>query len=70
MLLLLYGEATPVPEATLAEWLDAGSVVALRRDVIRPAHKIRLVEYHETDRTVMLSPIGVRRVETELPLAV
>lgn len=70
MLLLLYGETMPVPEAVLAKWLDVNSVPALRRDVIRPAHKARLIEYSETDRTIVLSPIGVRRVETELPLAV
>lgn len=70
MLLLLYGESNPVHEGTLADWLDAGNVAAFRRDVIRPGHKARLIEYNKADRTITLSPVGVRRVEKELPLTV
>ena len=70
MLLLLYGETGAVPEDTLAKWLEAGSIPAFRRDIIRPAHKARLVEYNQTDRTITLSPLGAQRVERDLPLAV
>lgn len=70
MLLLLYGETRPVHEKSLADWLEAGNLTAFRRDVIRPAHKARLVEYNTTDRTVILSPVGARRVESQLPAGV
>jgi hypothetical protein len=34
-----------------------------RRDVLRPAHRERLVEYDSAARTVEISPLGIAHVE-------
>jgi hypothetical protein len=71
MLLLLYGSPKPVPETSLLSWLEKSKVAStFRRDVLRPAHKERLVEYDEMTRTVQLSPVGIAYVEDNLPLTV
>jgi hypothetical protein len=68
MLLLLYREPGPVSEADLVNWTEHSKASVFRRDVIRRAHKARLVEYDGEARTVRLSPLGVEYVETKLPL--
>ena len=67
VLLLLYSE----PEsAALAEdlfaWTEHSGMPAFRRDVLKPLHKLKLIEYDQDEEIVFLSPIGVGRVETEL----
>jgi hypothetical protein len=70
MLLLLYGETGPVAEADLLAWLERSKTAStFRRDVLRPAHRERLVEYDERAKTVLISPRGAEYVEKNLPLA-
>lgn len=66
VLLLLGSEAGPVLEADLAGWLEHPSLPRLRRDVLRPAHKERLIEFDETNATLRLLPPGVEAAETLL----
>jgi hypothetical protein len=67
-LLLLYSEPGAVAEADLRMWVEAANVTAYRRDVLRKAHRERLLEYDEANRTVRLSPKGARYAEEHLPL--
>jgi hypothetical protein len=69
MLLLLYSEPGPVPEERVISWIEHSNPTVFRRDVVRPAHRSRLIEYDEGARTLELSPVGTRWVEEHLPLA-
>jgi hypothetical protein len=65
-LLLLYSSNAPLGETVLGEWAERSNASNYRRDVLRPMHKLKLVEYDPTAGTVALSPIGVRQVEDRL----
>lgn len=65
-LLLLYATPGAVAEADLAEWIELSPAV-YRRDVLKPAHRARLLEYNEAARTVEISPLGTAHVEEHLP---
>jgi hypothetical protein len=67
-LLLLYSESEPVSEADLVSWLETPSAAAYRRDILRPAHEARLIEYDGDVKTAQLSPRGIRYVEDKLSL--
>lgn len=62
-LVLLLTEAGEVDEANLVRWLEHPSVAILRRDVLRPMHKGRLIEFDESDKTIQLLPPGVTEAE-------
>jgi hypothetical protein len=66
VLLLLHGCAGPVAEAELAAWVEHKTLSHFRRDVLRPLHKKKLIEYTADDRTAVISPLGVGRVESKL----
>jgi len=68
MLILLYSATGPVAERNLVEWIEHSNPSVFRRDVIRAAHKMKLVEYDEKAKTVAISPVGIRYVEANLPL--
>jgi hypothetical protein len=67
-LLLLYSEPEAVAETDLRNWVEAANASAYRRDILRKAHRERLLEYDEINRTVRLSPKGARYAEEHLPL--
>src|SRR5438552_794753 len=68
MLLLLYTETKPVAEADLVQWVDHSNPSVFRRDILRPAHKARLVEYDTKEGTVEISPRGIAYVDDHLPM--
>jgi hypothetical protein len=68
-LLLLYSEPQPVAAATLAQWLEREPRY-VNRDVLRPAHRAKLIEFDEVAGLVHLSPLGARYVETHLNRAI
>lgn len=70
MLLLLYGVTRPVTEKELVAWTEHSNASVFRRDVIKPAHKKKLIEYDQKTMLIHLSPLGAREVETSLPLEV
>jgi hypothetical protein len=70
MLLLLYGLAGPASEKDLVSWTEHSNASVFRRDVIKPAHKRKLIEYDATEKIVHLSPTGARYVEENVPLEV
>ncbi len=65
-LLLLYASNGAVSERDLVAWLEHSNASVYRRDVLRAAHKERLIEYDGSTGTVHLSPRGVAYVEDEL----
>lgn len=68
MLLLLHATPGAVAESDLVRWVEHSNPSVFRRDVLRRAHRARLIEYNDTARTVELSPLGGAHVEEHLPL--
>lgn len=66
-LLLLYtvpNEAVPVED--LFDWTEHSHLGNFKRDVLRPLHAVRLIEYDSSTQTVVLSPTGAADVEARL----
>lgn len=63
VLLLLVG-VSEAKEKELVSWLEHKNPANLRKDVLRPMHKARLLEYDETTRSVRLLPPGVEEAES------
>lgn len=68
MLVLLYASADPVSESDLVRWIEHSNPSVFRRDVLRKAHDMKLIEYDEDNKLVYLSPIGITYVEERVPL--
>lgn len=65
-LVLLYHCTTPVAEVDLVDWVEHSNVSVFRRDVLRPAHKKKLLEYDTASRTLHISPLGIEYVEKKI----
>lgn len=65
-LLLLHSSNGEVAEADLVSWVEHSNPSVYRRDVLRPAHRDRLIEYDSTRRTAQISPLGIAHVEETL----
>ena len=65
-LVLLYGSAQPLSEADLIESVEHSNPSIYRRDILRRAHDDRLIEYDEQNKTVKISPLGIKRVEVKI----
>jgi hypothetical protein len=65
-LLLLHGSPGEVAETDLVDWLEHSNASVYRRDVLRVAHRERLLEYDADRKVATLSPIGVEYVEQKL----
>lgn len=63
-LLLMLTQAGDVAEADLFAWLEHPALPSLRKDVLRPLHRDRLIEYDVTARTARLLPPGVAAAES------
>jgi len=62
-LVLLLTETDQVAEADLFAWLEHPGTAGFRRDVLKPLHKARQVEYDAAKRTVRLLPPGLAVAE-------
>lgn len=62
-LLLLYSSTGAVGEMILFQWVEHSKLSSYRRDVLRPAHKEKLIEYDEVAKLVTISPAGEEFVE-------
>lgn len=62
-LVLLLTEPGDVAEADLLRWLEHPGLPAFRKDVLKPLHKVRQIEYDSQHRTVRLLPPGVMAAE-------
>jgi hypothetical protein len=66
-LILLYSaHPKPVKEADLLRDVEHSNASVYRRDVLKPLHKGRLLEYDPDRGVVTISPKGVRYVEESL----
>lgn len=65
-LVLLYHSSTPVSEDNLFKWVEHSNPSIFRRDILRPAHKNKLLEYDSEARTVQISPTGSDYVEVSV----
>jgi hypothetical protein len=65
-LVLLYHSSTTVSEKDLFHWVEHSNASAYRRDVLRKAHREKLLEYDASSRTVQISPIGISLVERDI----
>ncbi len=63
MLLVLHSSAEPMAERDLADSVEHSNASVFRRDVLRPAHKARLLEYDGAAKIVTISPTGVTEAE-------
>lgn len=62
-LVLLYHQSESAKEVELVEWVEHSNPSVFRGDVLRKAHKEKLIEYdHKTGR-VQISPKGISYVE-------
>lgn len=65
-LVLLYHRHGAIDEATLRAWAEHNHSSRFRRDILRPCHVEKLLEYDEQRQTVEISPLGVDYVERML----
>jgi hypothetical protein len=65
-LVLLYHCITPISEADLVDWVEHSNISIFRRDVLRPAHKQKLLEYDSVARNIQISPRGIEYVESSI----
>jgi hypothetical protein len=62
-LILLHRSAGSVAEAELVDWVEHSNPSVFRRDVLRRAHRDKLLEYDQEAGTVEISPLGIEHVE-------
>jgi hypothetical protein len=68
MLLVLYSIPGAISDKDLVDSIEYRNLTVFRNEVLRPAHKLRLIEYDEATKTIRISPRGVQYVEENLPL--
>jgi hypothetical protein len=61
--LLLLSSVTEATEIELVTWLEHKTISNLRKDVLRPMHKARLIDYDEATLTIRLLPPGIKQAE-------
>lgn len=69
MLALVYSCKGTVSEKEILDWLEHSNGSVFRRDVLKKAHKDKLIEYDATAGTIELSPKGIIYVEQNINLA-
>lgn len=63
LVLLLSEFPKPVMEDELHKWLEHSNKSVLRRDIIKPAHRAKLIEYDHVEKMISLSPTGRKYAE-------
>ena len=66
VLILLYHSSTSLSESNLVNWTEHSNRSVFRRDILRPAHKKKLLEFDPATGTVCISPLGIEYVESIL----
>jgi hypothetical protein len=65
-LILLHRTAGAISDRDLVAWVEHSNPSVFRRDVLRPAHRARLLEYDRAAETARISPLGIAHVEAML----
>lgn len=64
VLLLLYcGIDSSASSKEIFTWVEHSNMTNFRRDILRPLHEEKLIEYNQKDEIIHLSPLGVAKVE-------
>ncbi len=69
MLAFLYTCIGPVKESDLVTWTEHSNSAVFRRDILKKAHKAKLIEYDPKKKEAHLSPLGEQYVEANINLA-
>jgi hypothetical protein len=62
-LILLHATSGQLEDRDVIDFVEHSNASAFRRDVLRPAHKAKLIEYNETEGVVTISPLGTAYVD-------
>ncbi len=65
-LLLVYQNRDAVEESQLIKWVEHSNQSVYRRDVLKPLHKNKLIEYDKEKKTITISPLGISDVENKI----
>jgi hypothetical protein len=65
-LVLLYGQPSGINESDLVSSIEHSNPSIYRRDVLKKAHKKRLLEYNATTKKTTISPLGIQHVESKI----
>jgi hypothetical protein len=65
-LVLLFSSTAPLKDSVLLASLEHSNPSIYRRDILRKAHRDRLIEYDENSGIVKISPLGIKRVESTI----
>lgn len=65
-LVILHGDGGEVKVGDLVSWIEHSNSSVYRRDVLRKAHRDRLIEFDAARGTVQISPRGIEYVEESL----
>lgn len=66
VLLLLYHSTGWVPAVSLFNWVEHKNLTQFRDEVLRPLHKLRLIEFDARADQAKISPLGTSDVEQRL----
>lgn len=66
-LMLLYSSADfAIPVEDLFAWIEHKNLSNYKRDVLRPLHSARLIEYDKETEMISISPSGIKNIEIML----
>lgn len=70
-LVILYREhPKSLSESLLFKWVEHSNASVFRRDILRPCHREKLIEYSEDSGEILISPTGMRYVEENIGLEI
>ncbi len=67
-LVVLYYNRDSVAENLLVDWVEYTNLSVYCRDILRKAHKNKLIEYDKANKQVTISPKGIKYVEDNINL--
>jgi hypothetical protein len=62
-LILLHATSGRLRDKDVIDFIEHSNASVFRRDVLRPAHKSKLIEYDEAEGLVTISPLGIAYVD-------
>ena len=67
VLLLCYQDTNvAILSEDIFDWLEYSNFSVLKRNILKPLHKERFVEYDQDNECVTISPLGVKEVENRI----
>jgi hypothetical protein len=67
---LLYGANGPLKAKELVSCIEYSNASVFRKNVLGLAHKEALLDFDRATDEVVLSPLGIRYVEQNIPLSI